>query len=312
MEDLDSLTQDELMLYTRIANYYYRAYLTQKEIAARLRMSRQRVNRILSKCLSLGIVEIKINSDVSAYFEMENALEEKFGLHAVRVTAPAENEEDSFRFLGESGAQFLAETIQDNDIIGFSRGATLSALVDSLPAIRRENLTVTQLMGGWNNRQNSINGDSIVIRFSEHIPANINMLYAPVLVTDETIRESILQEPHYQKSYDVMASCTIAVLGIADISSANFPPLQQMNITLPKSVAGEICARLFNTDGMPCKTDLDKLIIAIRMDDLKKIPIRIGVAGTVRKTEAILGAIRGKYINVLVTDAAVASALLKA
>ena len=310
LEDVNNLTQDELALYVRIANYYYRGYLTQNEIATRLRMSRQRVNRILSKCMSLGIVEIRIKNDVSAYLEMETALEEKYKLRAVRVAGLATDDEDSFQLIGECGARFLAETIQDNDIIGFSRGSTLSALVAGMPPVKRQNLMVTQLMGGWNNHINNVDGDSIVIRFGEQTAAKINMLYAPVLVSDPSVRDNILQEPHYQTSYAVMKSCTIAVLGIADIRHANFPSLEQLNLAMPATATGEICARPFDACGKPVSTSFDRQIIAIETDDLKRIPLRIGVAGMPHKTEAILGAIRGGYINALVTDVTVASALL--
>ena len=44
------------------------------------------------------------------------------------------------------------------------------------------------------------------------------------------------------------------------------------------------------------------MIIAITMEDYKKIPVRIGVAGGEEKAEAIRAAVKGNYINVLVTD----------
>ncbi len=312
MEDAKDLTREELALYVRIANYYYRGYLTQNEIATRLRMSRQRVNRILSKCLSLGIVEIHIKNDVSSNLDIETALEEKFQLRAARVADLGSEQENSYQLLGECGARFLAETIQDNDVIGFSGGSTLSALVDNMPRIKRQNLMVTQLMGGWNDHSNNVDGDSIVIRFSDQTPAKINMLYAPVLVSDASVRDNFLKEPHYKKSYAVVKSCTIAVLAIADVKHAKYPSLEQLDLSMPENAVGEICARPFDAHGKPISTVFDNQIIAIETDDLKRIPLRVGVAGRANKTKAILAAIRGGYINALVTDATVASALLKA
>lgn len=312
MEDAGILDQDEQALYARIAHYYYKSGLTQEEIAKRLRMSRQRVNRILGKCVSLGIVEIHIHGDVSGYLELETALEKKYGLRAVRVVEQTLDEEESYAALGQCAGRFLAEVIQDNDVIGFSRGRTLSALVDRIPRIECSNLVATQLMGGWNNRFNSINGDSIVLRFSERIPAEVNMLYSPVLVVDESVREGILREPYYRKSYAVLKSCTIAVLGITDIDHAKFPQLERTKWTVPPNAAGETCARLYDVDGKPIKTDLERRIMALELEDLLRIPLRIGVAGMPRKTKAILGALRGGYINALVTDSGVAAALLDA
>jgi DNA-binding transcriptional regulator LsrR (DeoR family) len=45
-----------------------------------------------------------------------------------------------------------------------------------------------------------------------------------------------------------------------------------------------------------------RLRIGIELADLKKIPKVLGVAGGVHKVEAILGALRGGFLNVLVTN----------
>ena len=50
----------EEKILTKIAYYYYKQELTQSEIAQRLHMSRQRVNRLLKKSRELGIVDINI------------------------------------------------------------------------------------------------------------------------------------------------------------------------------------------------------------------------------------------------------------
>jgi deoxyribonucleoside regulator len=63
MRDAEDLTHVDVPLYARVAYAYYLGGLTQGEIAKRMRTSRQRINRILAKCLSLGIVEIHIHGE---------------------------------------------------------------------------------------------------------------------------------------------------------------------------------------------------------------------------------------------------------
>ncbi len=50
----------------------------------------------------------------------------------------------------------------------------------------------------------------------------------------------------------------------------------------------------------------------MRFDQLRRVDRSIGVAGGKRKYSAILGAIRGGWVNVLVTDHATARWLLEA
>ena len=69
-----------------------------------------------------------------------------------------------------------------------------------------------------------------------------------------------------------------------------------------EDVAGEVCANFFDREGQEAAPPVKDRIIAITMEDYKKIPVRIGVAGGEEKAEAIRAAVKGNYINVLVTD----------
>ena len=60
--NLHPLTPEQKNEYTRIAYYYYEAGQTQDQIAQRLGISRQRVNRILAECIERGIVRITLSS----------------------------------------------------------------------------------------------------------------------------------------------------------------------------------------------------------------------------------------------------------
>lgn len=306
----ERIGREERALYSRVAYAYYTGGLTQEQIAQRMRMSRQRVNRILKKSLDLGIVEIRIHQDPSAFLAQESALEEKFNLRAVRLIETSGHEDDRLAELGQCAADYLHETLRDGDVIGFSRGRTLAATVDHLRPASYRDMTVTQLMGGWNRAMEGSSGDSIVRRFGEKIPAKVNMLYAPVLVKDATVRQGILQEPYYRDSYQIIKTTTIAVLGIAGMTSFQFPRLEEVRKALPPAAVGEVCGHFYDLAGRPVASELDEKIMAIEYDDLMQIPLRIGVAGLADKFEAILGALRGGYINALITDTDVAADLL--
>ena len=296
-------------LYTRVAFCYHKQGLTQEQIAKNLHMSRQRVNRILSECLDLGIVEIRIHGESSAYLVLETILEERYGLTAVRVAGGA-NDDSMYTELGFRAGRYLTEIIRDSDIIGFSRGKTLSAMVPHISAIHTKNLVVVQLMGGWNDQHNKMRGDDIVHRLSERMNAKAVMLYAPVLLQDKRLRETFFREPCFLDSYQVIRSCTIAVLGIGQVSGEPpFPTANSDSAWVPKEAVGEICARFFDINGNPVSSEFDDRIIAVERNDLFQIPLRIGVAGSSAKLPAILGALRGGYINALITDAEMALAL---
>jgi lsr operon transcriptional repressor len=57
--------------------------------------------------------------------------------------------------------------------------------------------------------------------------------------------------------------------------------------------------------------ELNQRIVGIELKDLQDIKQVIGVAGGEAKAEAILGALRGDHINVLVTDDGAAGKVLR-
>ena len=75
-------------------------------------------------------------------------------------------------------------------------------------------------------------------------------------------------------------------------------------------MAGDICARHYDAQGGELDIDLNQRIVGIELEALHDIEKVIGVAGGEAKSEAILGALRGGHVNVLVTDDATANKVL--
>jgi DNA-binding transcriptional regulator LsrR (DeoR family) len=61
--------------------------------------------------------------------------------------------------------------------------------------------------------------------------------------------------------------------------------------------------------GATVKTPLDERVMSIAPADLMQVPRRLGVAGGASKYRAIRAALRGAWVNVLVTDLDTARAL---
>src|SRR5262249_60889715 len=74
---------------------------------------------------------------------------------------------------------------------------------------------------------------------------------------------------------------------------------------------GDVCLRFFDAEGKPVATELDGRVIGMELRQLRGVTRSVGVAGGFRKFTAILGALRGRWINVLVTDRRTAERLLK-
>ena len=313
-----SITEEQKNEYRRVAYYYYKEGLTQEDIAKRMKMSRQRVNRIISSCIDLGIVTINIEGLDNSNLELETKLEDKYGLKEVRIINETADEQ-KIQELGIEGGKYLRSILKDNDIIGFSRGRNTSALVDFLPEDVEypHNITVTQLMGSAIETNENTAVDETVYHFAAKLHAKASRLYAPIILSNEELRDSFIQEPYFEKSYEVIKKCDIAVVGIGTASSrwkhmiSLYDIADKEQTEWAKDVAGEVCTHFYNSEGAAIEPPFRNRIISILLDDYMKIPVRIGVAGGKDKTEAIAAAIKGDYINVLITDLQTARQLME-
>lgn len=301
--------------YTKVAYYYYKIGMTQDDIAKKMSMSRQRVNRILKKCLETGIVKIVIQDYEQQNVELEVQLETLLDLNEIIIVNNQEGEINNY--LGVAASSYLKRVIKTNDIIGFSRGRALSALVNNLLPIENLNLTVTQLVGGLNAEETNINSDYIVRRSSEILNAKPCFMYAPIILENKELRDSLMKESFFSSVYNTMKACTIAVVGIGDMSSKSsfvqkkYISTEEYNILHKENAVGEICTHYFNINGSIIESGLNDRVLAIDIDSFIKIPLRIGVGCGPEKLSAIAGAVRGKFINVLITDLETANSLMK-
>jgi len=76
-------------------------------------------------------------------------------------------------------------------------------------------------------------------------------------------------------------------------------------------VVGDILGQFFDADGAVIDLPIHERRIGIDLSDLVNIPKVVGVAGGLHKTEAILGALRGRFLDILVTNELTALALLE-
>ena len=74
---------------------------------------------------------------------------------------------------------------------------------------------------------------------------------------------------------------------------------------------GDILLRFFDENGKPVKGPLSSRVVSMSLEQLARVNRAIAVAGGARKYKAILGALRGKWINVLVTDRCTAERLVQ-
>ncbi len=170
-------------------------------------------------------------------------------------------------------------------------------------------------MGGLSRISADVVATEIPRRLANILDAQVYYLMAPAFTKDQTTRDAILQDENVQAT--LREKIDIALVGIGNLSS-EATLIRTETITqaehqelLDKKAVGDVCGIYFDVQGRVIDFPGNQRRIARSLEDLKKIPFVVGIAGGLDKTQAILGALRGGLVNALVVDKITAERLLK-
>lgn len=303
---------DDIRLIVKIAQLYYEQEMTQAQIAQTLGIYRTTISRLLKRGRELGIVSIAINYDYNDSLWLEQQLKLKFGLKEA-VVAPQESE------TGLYGAHLVERLLAPGMIVGFGWGRGVSALVEQLsPSSQPHRLVCVPVVGGPAGKLPSrFHVNTLTYSAASRLKAESHLADFPALLDNATIRNGIMQSQHFKTIAEYWQQLDIALVGIGSPAirhGANWQAFygnEHSDDLVAHRVAGDICSRFFDSEGQPVHTTMQEKTLAIELDTLRKARYAIGIAYGEEKHAALLGALRGKHINSLVTDRATAEYLVQ-
>jgi DNA-binding transcriptional regulator LsrR (DeoR family) len=310
---------DELRLMTKVSRMYYEQGLRQTEIMERLNMSQSTISRLLKRAEQAGIVRITVSVPSGAHPELEEALQERFGLKEAIVIDSIDDDEQIVRDLGPAAAYYVETTLRPNDVVGLSSwSAALLAMVDSMqPSTRGNGVRVVQILGGIGNPSAEVHATHLTRRFANLVGGSATLLPAPGVVGSAEARRVLMKDRFVQEAAQLMGTVTLALVGIGSIEpsrmlaeSGNVFSSQELETLRAQGAVGDICLRFFNGEGLPVVSPLNDRVIGMDLTQLKKSARVVGVAGGSRKMAAVRGALMGRLVNVLITDRNTAERLL--
>jgi DNA-binding transcriptional regulator LsrR (DeoR family) len=312
---------DELRLMTKVARLYYERELRQSEIAKLMRLSQATVSRLLTSAKTAGVVRITVNIPAGVNAEIEERLAQKFGLKDVVVVDCEDDRDESLlqREIGSAAAYYVETVIHNNDVVGISSwSGTLLALVDAMRQVpARSGIQVVQILGGIGNPSAEAHANRLTGRFASLVNGASHFLPAPGVVGSEAALKVLLADQYVRESMRLFDRVSIALVGIGDIEpsklltlSGNVFSLDEQEVLRTNGAVGDMLLRFYDQDGKPVKGPLSNRVVSMSLKQLARVDRAIAVAGGERKYKAILGALRGKWINILVTDLGTAQRLL--
>lgn len=308
--------QPRRQLTIRAAWLYFIGGHTQDEIADRLKLSRPGVQRLIARAVEEHIVKFRIDHPLAECLERGEQLAVRYNLTYAEVV-PAISPAVVNAGVAIAAANRLETHLTSRDpiTIAFATGRTLSAAVSQVQRLERPQHTIISIVGNI-SRNGRAGPYDVVMRLADRVGAACYPMLSPV-VTQTAAECRILQaQPAFQTIYRFAREARAAFVGIGHVGD-DAPQLVDGFIT-PDEMAGvrelkavgEICGWFYDAEGNVLPTDLDGRQTAVPLSTLPK-GVVTGVAAGKQKVPAILGALRGRLINELITDETTAKELLK-
>jgi len=314
---IGELSLEEVELITRVAWLHYMEGLTQREIAQQLSLSQPKVARLLDKAQKIGIVRFAIESPFGNCLRVEREICKRFSLQDAMVV-PSLPQNDVFEVLGKAGAWYLERVLRDGDLVGIAWGRTLKQVALSVKNAKVKNLKFVTLVGGL-TASASLNPYTIGERLASIFDGECYYLYAPAVVENKDIRDFYLNERINQKTLELARKAKWSLVGIGAVDARHsiyaltgFIEYQELELLRQRGAVGDIVGQFYDRNGQILDTPLHDRTVALPLSDLRSMQNVIGIAGGLNKVPAILGALRGGFVKILITDERTAWEILSA
>ena len=309
LDDLGHLPAEQIRLLVKVARLYHERGVRQPEIAERLHMSQPRVSRLLKVAADVGIVRTTVIAPRGVYAELEEQLEQRYGLAEVVIadTGDLSDEVEVIRALGSAAASYLEVTLTGGERIGVSSwSSSLLATVDAMrPRATSVASQVVQVLGGVGTVTAQSQATRITGRLAQLTRAEAIYLPAPGLLASASVRQGLITDPNISAVLEAWQHLTMALVGIGSLEpskllqqSGNAVAIEEQEKLRSAGAVGDICLRFFDATGRPVGGNLDNRVLGITAKTLRSVPRRVGVAGGARKFGAIRAALAGGWLSV--------------
>lgn len=310
-------------LMVKVARLYHGRGLRQSEIAERLRLSQARVSRLLQQAEDLGIVRTVVVLPPGLNSELEEQIEQVYGLRQCHVVdAVADSEDELAQDLGQALASIVAGSSvlsTPMSVLGYnSWSRTMQAMVAALQPLRGGARQVVEMLGDIGPPTLQHEAARSTQRLAALTGAEPVYLRTPGVSSTTRIRSAILdQDRHARQTLALLDAMDLALVGIGECdvvaplrAGDNFFTQEQFDRARERGAVGQICLRFLDAQGRELATEFDDLVIGVTLDQIRAAGHRCGAAGGPSKYPVIRAALLGRWVDTLVVDTATAEWLV--
>ncbi len=294
---------------------YYVGGMTQDQIATEMGVSRQRAQRLVSRAMAEGLIQVRLNHKIGACLALESELTARFGLTRCRVV-PGLGQADPNRAIGPAAAMELERFLRMTDplVVALGTGRALRSMVDAITPMDAEQHRLVSLIGNI-APDGSASYFDVVMRISDKVRAPHYPMPVPVISPTPEENAAFHALAPVKKVVDLARAADVILVGVGQMSAD--APLRADGFVTPSELiemqaagaVGEVAGWVYDSHGNYLDFGTNRRTGGVRVEPNLPRPC-LGIAAGASKVAAIAGALKARIINGLVTDDLTARALL--
>lgn len=307
-----------LRLTAVVARLYHVHHVPQREIGTRLGISQGHVSRVLRQAEDLGLVRTVVAVPEGLHPGAEEAVEARYSVREVHIVDVPDGQ-DLATVLGRAAARHLGDSLAAARTVGFtSWSTTLQAMAFAMPQPPRSiTRHVVEMLGGLGSPVMQHGAARSTQAMATALGAAAVFLRTPAVAATTALRRAAGRDVHVQRALALLDHLDVALVGVgpADLhshlrSGNGYFTSEELAGLRDADAVCQLNQRFLDAVGRPLRNRLDERVMAVSLAQLSSAGRRVVVAGGRDKHAAIAAAVRGGWVDVLVTDSETAAFLI--
>ncbi len=295
---------------------YYVAGNTQDQIAAKLGVSRQSAQRLVSLAVSEGLVKVRIDHPIANCLELASRLRERFGLDLVEVVPSDPGSASTILGVAEAAAAEIEKRLSSSEpiVMALGTGRTLKAAIEKLPAMECQQHKVVSLTGNI-APDGSAAFYNVVFTMADKVKSRSFPMPLPVIASSPEERELLHGQELIRATMTLAAQADVTFVGVGDLGPEaplyqdGFISKDELEALREAGAVAEIVGWAFDSKGRPVEDVINDRVASTPIPSRDSSEV-IALAMGERKLPGIFAAVSGRLVNGLITDERTAAALL--
>ena len=296
---------------------YYLGGLTQDQIAAELGVSRQRAQRLVSRAVAEGLIQVRLSHRIGACLTLEAELTDRYGLTRCRVVPSPGAGGDLVRATSPAAAAELERVLRmpAPKVIALGTGRSMRGMVDAMEEVDAPQHRLVSLIGNI-APDGSASFFDVVMRIADKVRAPHYPMPVPVISATAEENAAFHALAPVRKVVDLARAADVIFVGVGQMSddapmlADGFVTRAELDEMQAAGAVGEVAGWVFDSAGDYLDLGTNRRTGGVRVTPGLLRP-SIGIAAGASKVNAIAAALQSRIINGLVTDEGTASAILK-